>query len=1286
MNKYLSSCYHLLWYSVAVLLILAAVMVTAVRLALPGIGSYKDQIQAWVSGYMQYPVVINEISADWTGWSPNLHLRNIDLYDQENNRRIARFDYASLGIDLVSSLWRGEIIPQHLSITGLNLDLIRNNDGSISLRNQTMPSNTGNSGNPELAQWLLSQRYIILDEATVDWTDNKSGKPAKHFENVRLAIKTDGERRQLDASVTLPASYGKGLTIKIDMQGNPLQTDWDGEIYIETSQLLASRLLEMTPVKAERGFADVKVWTRWQDTRLLEINADARLEGVVMVAEGYQTSFNTAEVMLNASRHNDKDWLLNIGLEDVKTAHGLWPASTHELLLSSTAGREGYHLDGKFSFLRLQDVLPLLINSDIVAVKDIRGIDPASVVGDLSNVEVSGFTDAAPASIYFRAELDKLAFSHPDSQFSVDNLSGQVELHDEFVRLDLNSEETEIRLGQFYVNSKQLQKLEGSLQFNRTNNPSIEIMALSFTTENMPVELSGNIRLDDDSPYIDLIGRIGESEIENLPAFLPLQTHSRFMTWAPNALLGGQLTSGDLVFRGKANAFPFRDDQGTFKALLNIADATINYEEGWPYVDKLTAEVIMDNDDISITASSGYVFDAHIDRVSAHIHDISRGEQHITIDGDLSGHTSNLPLFIMQSPLKENPDLYDFAQMHIAGNFELGIKLDVPLGDGLTAVNGSIRFTNTMFESNMPGLGLTNMNGEIKFSRDAAWGENISALYHGNPVSITIPFDDEDDGRSTFVVNGEADKVFIIQQLGSFFPELLNQKHSFFDYFQGGSNWSVSIESYRDESDQQYRDILIESPLRGIEIMLPEPVGKNATATRSLMVKANMAGSRINKIDFEYDDQVFTNMYVDNSEDFKINRIEVDLGKDYAPDTALNADIVIRGELQELDLGDWFEFFNNESTARTPANDTDKRTLNMELDVDNLRLLDQSYVDTRITVSNGQPAWLVGFHGEDIRGQARYTESTPTAADNLVMRLDHLKIIKQEKSGTGKDELDVNMIPELDIEIEDFVFHGKHLGKTRLLTSNQKNSMTIESLTFNKPEISINTTGIWQFTDGINQTDIKTDIKADTLAALMQTLTGETENIDKGETSMQLTLNWMDNPVNFEMDKVIGQLDVKVGKGQLIDLNPSAGRLLGLLSITTLPRRLSLDFSDLFREGFAFDRIEGNFNLQNGQAYTNDLHMSAPAADISISGRTGFVTEDYDQVATVMPKITSSLPVASALFGPVGIGIGTAIFLAGEVFESIPKQINKILSYQYSIQGSWENPDIKRIEKGTPSG
>ena len=148
----------------------------------------------------------------------------------------------------------------------------------------------------------------------------------------------------------------------------------------------------------------------------------------------------------------------------------------------------------------------------------------------------------------------------------------------------------------------------------------------------------------------------------------------------------------------------------------------------------------------------------------------------------------------------------------------------------------------------------------------------------------------------------------------------------------------------------------------------------------------------------------------------------------------------------------------------------------------------------------------------------------------------------------------------------------------------------------------------------------------------------------------------------------------------------SAGRLFGLLSVTALPRRLALDFSDLFSKGFAFDRIEGDFSIQNGQAYTNNLYMTAPAADISVSGRTGLVSKDYDQIATVTPKLSSSLPVASALFGPVGVGVGAVIFLAGELFESIPKKINKMLSYQYSITGSWKEPTIEKIKKEKQSG
>ena len=89
--------------------------------------------------------------------------------------------------------------------------------------------------------------------------------------------------------------------------------------------------------------------------------------------------------------------------------------------------------------------------------------------------------------------------------------------------------------------------------------------------------------------------------------------------------------------------------------------------------------------------------------------------------------------------------------------------------------------------------------------------------------------------------------------------------------------------------------------------------------------------------------------------------------------------------------------------------------------------------------------------------------------------------------------------------------------------------------------------------------------------------------------------------------------------------------------------------------------------------------MVGPSGNIMISGRTGLVTEDYDQIATVIPKVSDSLPVASALFCTVGVGVGAVLFVAGELFESIPTNIDKILTQQYSIKGSWEDPEINKI-------
>ena len=158
-------------------------------------------------------------------------------------------------------------------------------------------------------------------------------------------------------------------------------------------------------------------------------------------------------------------------------------------------------------------------------------------------------------------------------------------------------------------------------------------------------------------------------------------------------------------------------------------------------------------------------------------------------------------------------------------------------------------------------------------------------------------------------------------------------------------------------------------------------------------------------------------------------------------------------------------------------------------------------------------------------------------------------------------------------------------------------------------------------------------------------------------------------------------MQVMLTDGRFKNIDPGSGRIFGLLSLQSLPRRLSLDFNDLFKKGFAFDSISGDFQIIKGYAHTDNLITEGPSAKIAIRGTTGLASHDYDQIATVTPALSGSIPVASALFGPVGIGAGAVYYIGGKMFKSIPKKIDKFLTQNYSITGTWDTPIIKKIKK-----
>jgi hypothetical protein len=151
-------------------------------------------------------------------------------------------------------------------------------------------------------------------------------------------------------------------------------------------------------------------------------------------------------------------------------------------------------------------------------------------------------------------------------------------------------------------------------------------------------------------------------------------------------------------------------------------------------------------------------------------------------------------------------------------------------------------------------------------------------------------------------------------------------------------------------------------------------------------------------------------------------------------------------------------------------------------------------------------------------------------------------------------------------------------------------------------------------------------------------------------------------------------IGVRVERGTLYEVQPGAGRMFGLLSVNALPRRLSLDFSDVYRRGLAFDSISGTFRLADGHAHTDDLRLSGPAARVEIKGRAGLAALDYDQEAVVVASFASSLAIAGTLAG--GPGVGAAMLIASEILRGPLEDMARV---RYRVTGSWDHPVVERV-------
>ena len=301
--------------------------------------------------------------------------------------------------------------------------------------------------------------------------------------------------------------------------------------------------------------------------------------------------------------------------------------------------------------------------------------------------------------------------------------------------------------------------------------------------------------------------------------------------------------------------------------------------------------------------------------------------------------------------------------------------------------------------------------------------------------------------------------------------------------------------------------------------------------------------------------------------------------------------------------------------------------------------------------------------------------------DQVVMTLQRLVLEPDPRAAvTPATEPEPASFPDLQISSQQLVYDGIDFGQLELSAQKQAaNVMAIKRLAMSSDMVSLRLTGDWKLVDGQHLSSVDLTVTEGEMDTLMKEL-GYQESIGEGTLSGSMRAAWPGPPWAYRPEVAEGKIHIKIEDGQLLDIEPgAAGRVLGLLSLNNLPRRLTLDFSDLFDEGFSFDTIEGNFVVDAGNAYTNDLYVEGPAAKIDISGRVGIADQDYDELVTVTPYLKTGVSLVGTLAG--GPAVGAVLMFAETLLEGSYGPLNRISQKQYSVTGPWSDPVITKLRK-----
>jgi len=1244
-------------YLLVIVSLLLLVVAGSVYWISDAIEQRQDEIASWVGKQLGYPVTIDSAGIQWIGLMPKLHVNQLSLHSQDNKQVLLSLESLYLGLDTIESIQKASPVLNDITLTGLELSLIRTEQGELAVRGFNSTKHAKN--NLGWNDWAGLLNRFHFNAITLEYIDHSTPSLSGRYYLMNGVMRHDASQWKTSATIQLPETLGQlvQLEAELDIIDKRFQlSPWKGTIKAE----------QLSLPQQEGGFI-------WQDVSILqaEANIDISFSGKGNAIESVHSAVELANIELQSVEFNNvAPVMINqlMGQFDWQGQNqDSWNLSGQELAL--TINNEQWpstnvmvkRIDDLWSFssgyLRLSD-MSLLADLSTYSPELIRQQKPA---GDVESLLIDYSEQSGLVNLSFA--LQEGAFLPWQEMPGVTGLSVKVDWDNSLANIELNSQNLTIYADKWLDDAAFFDSVTGSLKFRQGDEAwSLHSEQFTIWNDDFNIQLDGSIEQSETGAiHNDLMLKLADVAANQWKKYVPSKLLSTgFKEWSDTAFVNGKIVDGVITLRGNLADFPYQEtaSDGAFDMTLNVENVQLHYAPEWPDIVNVNGEVTSSGDDILIQASQGIIAGFEFADVKTEISGLSSTAV-LELDGLLIGSTKKAIDFVKTSPLKERFSK-SLESLESSGDSDITLKLVVPLGNvDAVEASGNVSFKQSqLYYADFANAKVVDINGLLEFDNNGVKADAIKARLFNESISVNV---DPKEQHTLVSILGRIST----QELNALWPESVPT------FITGKSAYQVDVLVKEKTRGDFYINYDLISDLKGIEIDLPAPFYKGPRQPQKF--NASMEVMDSGEV-YSFTHGQLLNMIAAPQGDSWRAGISFGASAAQLPSNA----ITVRGDLNHISVDDWLDW----SEKQLPTENSSLVNLvdDVSMSITSLTGFGQQLTHLNYAINRDGQGWQITMNSDETGKGEIYWPTDFNGPVALNIKLERLKLLLAEKTDLVEKKETLALWPSMNLSIKSFIVDEQNLGELEAQAIRKNDMWSVHSASLISDAFTAEIlSGKWQQSTTADNSEVELKLTSHDVAKVLAHFDYQ-ESLEADNVELTASISWPDNPLNFSLGNSQAEVNFAVGKGKLIEVEPgAAGRIFGLMSFAALPRRLSLDFSDLFSKGYNFDSITGSFLLADGIATTDDFIIKGPPAIIEISGPIDLLNQHYDQKVKITPNVSSTLPLAGAVAGgPIGLGVGTAIMIADKLVGSLfGTNIVNLISYSYSLTGAWDDPQLE---------